>query len=709
MFKTSRFRLALVPAAAGLLCGSLAWAQQPPATLDAVDVTGTRQPYRNLSATGATKNDSMIRDLPMSVRVINNEVLKDAGVSDLAGALDMSSGVSRANDFGGLWNSYSMRGFTGDPNFGSDYMVNGFNSSRGYNGMRDGQNTGSVEVLKGPSSALYGRGEPGGTVNITTKKPLFQRRYEIDFSVGSFDTYRTAVDLTGPIGEKFAWRLNAALTDAHSFRDTVKRQQYLIAPSALWMITPDTTLSYEAEAIKQKSPMDRGVVAVNGRLGVVPVSRFLGEPGDGPMTIESLGHQVFLQHYFNDDWSLQTGVSYRESSLNGIATEAWTLQADQRTLRRQRRQRDYEATDLSGRLELLGKLKTGSIVHNALVGIDAYAFDDKRFQLRGRSAATPYTIDIHEPVYGVSVAPPMSPITDTMEKQRSFGLYAQDQIEFSPQWKSLLGLRYDSYDQNLDDRLMARTTSQQLTATSPRAGLVYQPTKTLSFYGTAAKGFRPNSGISFSGAAFPAENSRSYEVGGKWDSADSKMSATVALFSITKENVLTPDPRDPNNFSIAVGEVKSRGLEFDFSGEVMRNLRLSAAYAYTSARVIRSDPAAAGTGLAEGRFFPNVPRHSANLFGIYSFPVQAGGKVSVGGGIAYVGERLGSVDLNDNFKLPAYTVAKFVSAYEVNKNLRISFNIDNVFNKVHYVNSYSQLWVSPGTPRKFTLGLTYRL
>lgn len=734
MTTSRRFRKALIPAAASLLCSSIAWGQDAapapqaaasaPAAAEAapakdasssatslstVTVTGAKQPYRNLSATGATKNDSLIRDLPMSVRVINSEVLKDAGVTDLAGALDMSSGVSHANNFGGLWNSYAMRGFTGDPNFGSDYMVNGFNSSRGYNGMRDGQNTQSVEVLKGPSSALYGRGEPGGTVNITTKKPLFQPRYEFDLSAGSFSTWRTAVDLTGPIGEKFAWRLNAAFEDAHSFRDTVKRQQYLLAPSMLWMLTPDTTLSYEIEAIRQKAPMDRGVVAVNGQLGLLPVSRFLGEPGDGPMTIESLGHQVFLQHYFNDDWSLQTGLSYRDSSLKGIATEAWTLLPDNRTLRRQRRQRDFEATDLSGRLELLGKLKTGSVVHNALVGVDAYAFDDKRFQLRGRLAAVPYTIDIYQPVYGVSVAPAMKPITDTFEKQRAYGVYAQDQIEFSPRWKALLGLRYDSYDQSVDDRLLVRTVAQKLSATSPRAGLVYQPDKTLSFYATASKGFRPNSGISYSGEAFPAENSRSQEVGAKLDSADGKMSATVALFSIKKENVLTPDPRDPNNYSIAVGEMKSKGLEFDFSGEVARNLRLSASYAYTSARVTKSDPAAAGTGLAEGRFFPNVPRNSANLFGIYSFSAPAGGTVSVGGGISYVGERLGSVDVNDDFKLPAYTVVKFVSAWEVSKNLRLTFNIDNLFNKEHYVNSYSQVWVAPGTPRKFSLGLSYRL
>jgi iron complex outermembrane recepter protein len=700
------FLRAAIPAA---ICLAFSPALRADDTGNTVEITGAKQPYRNLSATGATKNDSLIRDLPMSVRVINAEVLKDAGITDLAGALDLASGISHANNFGGLWNSYSMRGFTGDPNFGSDYMVNGFNSSRGYNGMRDGQNTQTVEVLKGPSSALYGRGEPGGTVNITTKKPLFQPQYELDVSAGSFDTYRAAADLTGPIGEKFAYRLNAAYEDGHSFRDTVKQKHYLVAPSLLWMITPDTTLSYEIEAIQQKAPMDRGVVAVNGKLGLLPVSRFLGEPGDGPITIESQGHQLFLQHDFNETWSLQTGLSYRDSSLKGIATEAWSLLSDGRTLRRQRRQRDYEATDVSGRLELLGKLKTGSIAHSTLVGVDAYSFDDKRLQLRGRSAATPYTIDIYDPVYGVSVAPAMSPITDTKEEQRAHAVYAQDQIEFSPRWKALLGVRTDSYKQTVDDHLLSRTIAQDLSATSPRAGVVFQPDKTLSFYATAAKGFRPNSGVSSSGGAFPAEDSRSYEVGAKWDSPDNKMSGTLALYKIRKSNVLTPDPADPNNYSIAVGEVQSQGVELDFSGEVMRSLKLMASYAYTSAHVTKSNAAASGTGLAEGRFFPNVPRNSANVFAIYSFAPPTGGSASVGGGIAYVGERYGSVDVNDDFKLPEYAVVKLVSAYKLSKHVVLSFDVDNLFNKAYYVNSYSQLWVYPGTERKFTLGLSYRL
>ena len=717
MFKR-RFPLAAVPAAACLACSTPAWAADATApaaaagdptaaAIETVQITGAKQPYRNLSATGATKTDTLLKDLPQSVRVITADLLADAGVTDLSGALELSSGISQQNNFGGLWNSYSMRGFTGDPNFGSDYMVNGFNSSRGYNGLRDGVNTRTVEILKGPSSALYGRGEPGGTVNITTKKPLFEPSYTLGLSAGSFNTWRTTADLTGPLGEKFAYRLGVAYEEGDSFRDTVSSSHYLVSPSFIWMLSEDTTVSYEIEAVKQKAPFDRGVLAVNGKLGLIPVSRFLGEPGDGDITIESLGHQVFVQHYFNDDWSLQTGLSYRDSSLKGIATEAWTLQADNRTLNRQLRARDNEATDISGRLELLGKFATGPVVHNVLVGVDAYRFDDSRRQSRGRNAKIPYAIDIYEPVYGVSVPAPMVPITATDELQRSLGIYAQDQIELSAQWKALVGVRYDRYKQRVDDSLNDSIVKQELNATSPRAGLVYQPTKNLSLYATAAKGFRPNSGISSALTAFPAEESRSYEVGAKLDMADGKVTSTLAAFSIRKKNVLTPDPTNPQVYSIAVGEVESKGLEFDLSGEVARNVRLSAAYAYTSAHITKSSPGAAGTGLVEGRFFPNVPRHSANIFANYNLPLATGGSASIGAGVFYTGERLGSVDLDDDFKLPAYTTVRLVSGYSVNKQLRVTLEVDNLFDKAYYASSYSQLWVYPGSERKFTLGAQY--
>jgi iron complex outermembrane receptor protein len=693
--------LAAEPEPAETPAAEAAAAGEPAAKREVVVVKAARQNYRALSATGATKTDTLLKDLPQSVRVLTADLLKDVGVTNLAGALDLTSGISKQSNLGGLWDSYAMRGFTGDPNFGSDYLVNGFSSSRGYNGLRDSASTNSVEVLKGPASALYGRGEPGGTVNITTKKPRFEPGYSLDLSVGSFHTYRTAVDLTGPVTETVAYRLNAAYEKGDSFRDTVETERSFISPSFIWLIGDSTTLSYEIEASEQRVPFDRGVVAVNGVLGLVPNSRYLGEPADGPTVVKSVGHQVFLQHEFNEQWKLQSGLSYRDSSLKGFSTEANNLLADGRTLRRQRRHRDFGAIDVSGRVELLGKFNTGALTHNVLVGVDAYRFDDRRVQLRRNpSAANPYAIDIYNPVYG-GKADPMTLSIDTKEEQRAHAFYGQDQVDITDQWKALIGVRHDSYDQTVRNYRTSASNNQKLSATSPRAGLVYQPLRTVSLYATAAKGFRPNSGISIDNKAFPAEESRSYEVGGKLETADGKITGTLALYKIKKENVLTTNPLN-TDFSISAGEVGSKGVELDVSGEIMPNVRMSAAYAYTDATVTKGD-----NTIVTGSRFPNVPKQSASLVITPTFALGSG-TATLGGGLNYVGDRLGDVAISSNFTLPAYTTAKLISSWSPNKKVRVSLNVDNLFNKRYYASSYSQVWVAPGTERTVTLNLNYK-
>ena len=666
---------------------------------DVVTVKAERQHYRSLSATGATKTDALLMDLPQSVRVLTGDLLRDAGVTTLAGALDLASGIAKQSPLGGLWDSYAMRGFTGDPNFGSDYMVNGFSSSRGYNGLRDGGNTQNVEVLKGPASALYGRGEPGGTVNITTKKPKFAPEYGADVSLGSFHTRRAAVDLTGPLSDTIAYRLNAAHEEGHSFRDTLKVERSLFSPSFLWLAGEHTTVSYEIEAVRQRVPFDRGVVAVNGQLGLVPVARFLGEPGDGPMTVKSLGQQLFIHHALSKDWTLQAGASYRDSALSGYSSEANKLLADGRTLNRQRRHRDFSATDVSARVELLGKLKTGALAHEVLAGVDAYHFDDHRVQLRRNpSAANAYAIDIFAPVYG-GKADPLALSIDTQEGQQARGLYVQDQLDLCAQWKALVGVRHDTYTQDVRNNRLNTNNRQSLSATSPRAGLVYQPSKMWSLYASAAKGFRPNSGISIANQAFPAERSRSYELGAKLETG--KLTGTLAAYDIRKSNVLTTNPAN-TDFAIAAGEVGSRGLELDVSGEVARGLRVSGAYAYTNATVTRGD-----NTIVTGSRFANVPRHSANLLATQQFAL-ASGTASVGGGVQYVGERLGDVAVSSQFALPAYTTARLLASYSPNAKLRLALSVENLFNRSYYASSYSQLWVAPGAERTVTLNAHYR-
>jgi iron complex outermembrane receptor protein len=670
------------------------------AVADSVIVTGQRAAYRSLAVAGATKTDALPLDLPQSVRTLGADLLQDAGVTTLSGALDLASGIARQSDLGGLWDSYAMRGFTGDPNFGADYLVNGFSASRGYNGMRDAAGTQSIEILKGPASALYGRGEPGGTVNIVTRKPRFAPQYGIDLSLASFRTRRVAADLTGPLSGTVAYRLNLAHQDGDSFRDLLHTERTYAAPSFLWHAGDDTTVSYEIEATRQRTPFDRGIPAIGGRLdgpGALPVSRFLGEPADGAMTVKSLGHQLFVQHGLARGWSLQGGASYRDSALQGYSSEANDLLADGRTLRRQRRHRDFSATDRSARLELLGSASTWGVGHGLLFGADGYRFDDTRVQMRRNpSTANPYAIDIRNPVYGAAAAAPLALSIDTVEHQRAQALYAQDQLTLAPRWKALVGVRLDRYRQTVINHRTATVNRQRLHATSPRAGLVYQPTASTALYASSARGFRPNSGIGIDNAAFPAEASRAHEIGAKLDTPGG-IAATLALYRIDKDNVLTPNPVN-TDFSLPAGAVASKGLELDLAGRLRRGLRLSAAYAYTDARVTRGD-----NTIRSGSRFPNVARHGGNLL-----LVAGDDGASLGAGVTYVGERFGDVAASSDFRLPAYTTARLLAAYAPDKRWRLALNVDNLFDRRYFASAYSQLWVAPGSTRSASATLSYR-
>ncbi|ATS67735.1 TonB-dependent siderophore receptor [Xanthomonas citri] len=697
--------LSLLACACGIACAQAAQSQAR--DLDAVQVRSQYTPYRALSITGATKTDAPLRDLPISARVLDRTLLEDASVTDLAGALELASGITKANNLGGLWDSYSMRGFTGDPNFSSDYMVNGFNASRGYNGLRDAANTQSIEVIKGPASALYGRGEPGGAVNIVTKKPLFQPQHSVDVSAGRFDSYRAAIDSTGPLSENVAYRLNLMHKDQHSFRDTVDSDSTLLAPSLLWMPAPDTTVSYELEAVRLHTPFDRGVTAIGGDANRLPASRFLGEPRDGDIDLHSTGHQVFVVHGLDQTWSLQGGATYRDSGMRGFSTEPWTLQADQRSLRRERRYRDYQGRDIAARAEVLGGFQAGRVTHNVLFGIDANRFDDSRFQQRARSAATPYSIDVLAPRYGVAQPGRLSTITDTDERQQVWGVYAQDQIDLGARWKALLGLRYDHYQQDLDNHLRGTTQRASDGVVSPRAGMTFHVDDALSLYASAAAGFRPNSGVGANGQSFAPEKSRSLETGLKYVQPGDGLEATVAAFRIDKKNVLSLDPAD-TGFSLPVGQMRSQGLELDLLGRLTARLAASVGLAYTDSQVTRSSAAAASTGLAEGRRFPNVPRLSGNAFLNYEKPLTGKRRAALGVGVSHTGERLGSVDSNTDFVLPGYTVWRAVGHYDLSERLRLYAKVENLTDRRYAAFSYSEQWVYPGAPRSWTVGAQLR-
>lgn len=678
--------------------------------LEAVVVTGTRQAYRG---------EFDPREVPQAEQRIDAATLRDAGAATLDQALDLSASVARQNNFGGLWNSFAVRGFIGDENLPSNYLVNGFNAGRGFGGPRDLSGIESVEVLKGPRAALFGRGEPGGTINLVSKRPTFERAGEVRIGAGRFEEWRADVDWTTPIGDAVAVRLVGFHADAESFRDTIETRRQGASPSLAIRFGDATRLVYELEYSEQDIPFDRGVVAIDGELGVLPIERFLGEPGDGPIRTEVIGHQLELQHDFNADWSGLVGLTHRDTSLEGFSTEAelavnrQRLFVDGRTLSRQRRFRDYDATYRVLRAEVSGRFEFAGLEHRVLIGADTDEFENDQVFLRARgptlasnpTLAQSQAIDVFNPAYGSFPLPTPGPLTDRLETQESNGLFLQYHVGLTERLDVRAGLRHDDYEQALDNRLNRTSLVQSVSRSSPQAGLVYEITPSLSVYAAYGENFRPLSGAAFDGSPFEPNQSRSVEAGAKFDLLGGVLSATASVFRLNQDNLLVADPANAG-FSIAAGEASSRGVEFDLAGQPAEGITVWLSYAWVDAQ-LDNDVLDFNFALPlrEGDRLLNIPEHALSVQ-VAKDLVALDRPLRIGGGVQYVGDRLG--EAGTTFELPSYTVASAFAAWEVSDAITLGAEIDNLFDEEHYTNSFSQLWVRPGEPRTWRLTANWR-
>lgn len=710
----SRFAFGLVSL---LLAGTAglpgtAWAdeEQPGDALEAegnIIVTGQRQAYRG---------DFTLRETPQAITQIGQEQIDANNLTRLTDALDLSASVARQNNFGGLWDAYAVRGFAGDENLPSGYLVNGFNGGRGFGGTRDVAGVERIEILKGPNAALFGRGEPGGTVNIVTKRADFDNRGRINVQAGSFDRRRADADVNIAVGDVAAVRLIGFYEKSDSFRRTVGSERVGFLPSFLLKLGENTTVSYDLELTRQEADFDRGTVAIGGVLGRVSRRDFFGEPGDGPIEADATGHQVQLDHKFSEDWSLLIGTQYRETSLVGFSTEAELATArqrlfrDGRSLSRQRRFRDYDGEHFVVRVEIAGRFATGGLTHRVLLGVDYDEFDNSQLFLRFRppsigaatTALASNDIDVFNPVYGRFPLPAPGPQTNRLDQQRAVGAYVQDQISITDSLQIRLGGRFDDITVESLNRANNTAASRSYNRFSPQAGIVYTASSAVSFYATYGEGFRANLGATAAGALFDPETSKSAEIGAKFGLFDDALQGTVSLFTLSKSNVLAADPANPG-FSLPIGKARSRGLEVDLMGKLPGDIDLWFSYAYVDAEA-REDVADLNFGLPirRGDRLINIPRHTVSLQASRAFDI-GDTKLTVGGGVQHVGTRLG--ETGTAFELPDYTLVRLFAAWKVIENVEIFADVTNLFDTVYYTNSFAQLWVQPGTPRAASVAL----
>ena len=671
--------------------------------LGATEVFGTReQGYRSTIAPTANKSPTPAKETPFSIQTVTRELIEDRGVTTLGEAIRTVPGVTNQVGFGALNDRFRLRGFATESN-----LKNGIRRSS-FASVDELVNIEQIEVLKGPASALYGRFEPGGVVNLVTKKPQHEQRTQVDVSAGRYDFYRTTLDSTGPLGETLDYRLTAAWQDNGSFRDFVNNESKFFSPVLTWQLAPQTSLTFEFEYARKVADMDRGF-GNNPRYLDAPIKRNFAEPDTRNSAISKLA-SVTLDHVLADDWDLHAAIQASDSRLQtswyayGFVNGGIGGSEDNPTVSRRPQLNHDRQIDATALAEISRSFRTGPINHRLLFGAE-YSRDWWDYD---SAAGTSSTIDFNNPVYGTPPSP-LSPTGEGRFINDSWALYTQDELSFGSreQWRLLLGGRFDQIDASAIDDYYALSEPSTATfnAFSPRVGLTWTPVEALSLYASWSRSMRTelNNGILEGGQLAKPVKGEQFEVGTKLSLLNGRFTPTLAVFDIRRRDGLVADPNDPTfTYSIQVGEQRSKGWELDLPFVVTERWRLLASYTQLDTTISKDSD-----GGLQGNRLANAPQRNASLWSTYDLPGVSG--LSIGMGANYVGER--QANNSNTFTLPSYTRWDSNVTYRFGQALRyrVQLNVQNLFDKRYYDSGGSFVPMYPGAPRTamVTLGAAF--
>ena len=669
-------------------------------TADSERADGPVVGYKANRSASATRTDTVLHETPQSVSVVPKDVLEDTGATRLQDGLDYAGGVGRANNFGGQGlTTFTVRGFTT-----GEFYRNGFPINRGYPNAPDANTVERLEVIRGPATSLYGRGDPGGTFNVVSKQPLPESKVTLGSQFDDQGMHRATLDATGPLNQdgSLAYRLNVLGEGGESFRDDVESERYDVAPVISWQVNDATRIIFEGDFMRNNHPLDRGLTRLPGQLGTASRDTNIWEKGsDNLLHNDNNMAQLRFEHLLNDNWSLGGGMQWLDGSLKGNAVEANGLQPDGRTLGRNFNYRKLEWTDRDYQLNLTGHFDTGGFAHTLLTGVEYEDYDYNSIIQRSAAGATAYPIDIFDPALGQARPALTRTTTHDKENLKTWAFFVQDQVALTQRLKALAGVRFERFEHDYVNKLSAAGDfSKGENGVTPRFGLLYDLTDTVAVYANTARSFKPNSGApaGATGGGFDPEKGKSYELGVKWEALDRQLSVDAAVYHIVKENVLTRDPADPN-YSVAAGQVRSRGLDINIAGNITPEWRVIGGYAYVDAEVTKDNRLPTGTRLA------NIPRNSFSLLNTYEFQDGFAKGLGLGIGVKYVDDRNGQTEAV-TYNMDQYTVVDLLSFYQLNEHVRLNLDVKNLFNKEYDEGAFNT-YAYPGAPRTVQAGVSY--
>jgi iron complex outermembrane recepter protein len=648
--------------------------------------------YTVPDANTATRTDTLIRDTPVSIQVIPQKVIQDQGITRISDITRNVSGVTATTGPSGVGEEFTVRGFGGNEGVGATVEFRDGFRSVGL-GSFNTNNIDRVEVLKGPASVLYGQVEPGGIINFVSKQPLDIPYYFGELEISSFNFYKPSLDISGPLttDKNLLYRLNIAYENSDSFVDFVDREIFQIAPSLTYRVGDNTRLTFAYEYLSENGTNNPGLP--NNPIAFdLPQNLFLGEPED-TVDNEAQSLNFSLEHRFSQNLQLRSRFAWQSASFQRNAFRIGdTLEEDGRSLGR------FLQNDLANQndsysiqTDLISNFKIGKIDNQVLFGVEWIRLDS----VDDSAFASVEAIDIFEPVYDAPRPTLFDDGASTFSSSSdAIGLYLQNQVTLLPNLKLLVGGRYEFIDetsefQDLD--VDGRTPISEVfkdsfsnEAFSPRVGIVYQPIKPVSLYTSYSRSFVPNNTLTITGELIEPTRGTQFEVGVKAEALDGKLAATLAAYQIDRTNVLVVDPVNPD-FSIPIGETRSRGIEFDLASEPLLGWNLIASFFVNDTVVTVGDEST-----PEGDTLINAPGTGASLWTTYEIQTGNWQGFGFGAGIFYVGEV--EAQLPNSFQLPDYIRTDATIFYHRDR-WNLALNFKNLFDRDYYTNQGSVIYL----------------
>ena len=677
------------------------------AQLQDIEVTGRiAHSYKSDYSFLGTKTQTAAIDIPQSISSITKEMIKDRMDYTLKDAANEAAGMNQYSGF----DEYTIRGFKAE----NARMINGL---RGYNTTYTSAmlvNVERIEVVKGPAATLYGNCDPGGTINLVTKKPLPTNSGEISIAGGSWDHFRAQGDITGPLNKAktLLYRFNAGYDDTHSFRDLFYATSYQLAPSLSYIPNSRVQLNIDFSLSHINTILDRGQPGIENDLSLksTPISLIASQRGDY-LHETDIASNVIFSYKINKHINFNSGYlnyitqqNVAEHGIQGYATpdsvnlyySNWKYHTVTHTFT------DYFTFHFN----------TGKLNHQFLAGYDFVtsdvALNQKYYEqpdLFGVGSGIAARFSLKNPAYftrpvsnyALSTYQADASNVDGSEYHTQ-GMYVQEQVSFN-KLKLLIGLREEMYASGDDDDT---TDQSKVNIFLPRVGLVYSLRPDVSLYGTYNKGFDPfeaSTSTQLFDAPFKPVTSELLEAGAKANFFNNKLSASVALYQLQLQNVAVNANVIANpNLYIQQGEERSRGIETETSGNILPNLSISAAYSYCIATVVKSKIVS-----QEGTLVENAPKNTSNSWVKYTFSKGLLKGFGIAAGHSQVSLRN---TLAPGFTLPGYVVFNGGIRYAY-RHFNAAINLNNIGNKIYWMGAYNNVSKWPGAPRNCMINLGY--